>query len=220
MRLGELASTLIELLLEVGCRGTATARSRRLLAALDLRRLPAACLHCYATRRRVGLASGHATNAIDVTTGHPLIKPSYDAQDHARGSERYHTSEGIERGLDRVRARARNAPILLPLGPRWVANRQEAVRASQEWMVVQSVCLGYRGGWAFNEPASFMPWRRAATKAFEALNDEILRNPTTGIADCCACAASSHATAAPLRRLMNSRRRMSAPNSVASILSA
>jgi hypothetical protein len=42
-----------------------------------------------------------------VTNAHPLIKPSYDAQDHARGSERYHTSEGIERGLDRVRARAR-----------------------------------------------------------------------------------------------------------------
>jgi hypothetical protein len=54
-----------------------------------------------------GLASGPATNAIDVTNGHPLIKPSYDAQDHARGSKRYHTSEGIERGLDRVRARAR-----------------------------------------------------------------------------------------------------------------
>jgi hypothetical protein len=35
------------------------------------------------------------------------MKPSYDAQDHARGSERYHTFEGIERGLDRVRARAR-----------------------------------------------------------------------------------------------------------------
>jgi len=35
------------------------------------------------------------------------MKPSYDAQDHARGGERYHTSEGIERGLDRVRARAR-----------------------------------------------------------------------------------------------------------------
>jgi hypothetical protein len=42
-----------------------------------------------------------------MTNGHPLIKPSYDAQGHARGSERYHTSEGIERGLDRVRARAR-----------------------------------------------------------------------------------------------------------------
>jgi hypothetical protein len=42
-----------------------------------------------------------------VKTSHPLIKPSYDAQDHARGSERYHTSEGIERGLDRVRARVR-----------------------------------------------------------------------------------------------------------------
>jgi hypothetical protein len=34
------------------------------------------------------------------------MKPSRGAQDHARGSDRYHTSEGIE-GLDRVRARAR-----------------------------------------------------------------------------------------------------------------
>ena len=62
---------------------------------------------CYATHRRAGLPSGHATNAIHVTYGHPNIKLSKDAQDHARGSERYHRSEGIERGLDRVRARAR-----------------------------------------------------------------------------------------------------------------
>jgi hypothetical protein len=71
--------------------------------------------------------SGRATNAIDVTSGHPLIKHSYDAQDHARGSERYHTSEGIERGLDRVRARARTAPILLPLGPRWVQKTGQGI---------------------------------------------------------------------------------------------
>ena len=85
LRLGEFTGPLIELLLQVGCRGTATARSRRHLAALDLRCLTAARLHCYAARCRAGLASGHATNAIDVTNRHPLMKPSYDAQDHARG---------------------------------------------------------------------------------------------------------------------------------------
>jgi hypothetical protein len=36
-----------------------------------------------------------------VTSGQPLIKPSYDAQDHARGSEGYHTGGDVERGLDR-----------------------------------------------------------------------------------------------------------------------
>ena len=39
----------------------------------------------------------------------------------------------------------------------------------------------------------------------------LLRNPITGIADCCARAASGHAAAAPPRRRMNSRRRISAP---------
>jgi hypothetical protein len=33
-----------------------------------------------------------------------------------------------------------------------------------------------------------------------------LRNPITGIAGCCARAASGHATAAPANSLMNSRR--------------
>ena len=38
-----------------------------------------------------------------------------------------------------------------------------------------------------------------------------LRNPITGIAGCCARAASGHAAAAPPRSVMNSRRCMSAP---------
>src|SRR3984893_508190 len=83
-----LADPLVELFLEVGGGGAATARCRRLLAALDRRCLTAARFHSYATRRCAGLASGHATNAIDVTSSHPLMKPSHDAQDHARGSER------------------------------------------------------------------------------------------------------------------------------------
>jgi hypothetical protein len=70
-----------------------------------------------------------------VTNGQPLIKPSYDAQDHARGSERYHTSEGVQRGLDRVTARARTAPILLPLDPRWVQKTRQGITSV---MVVQA----------------------------------------------------------------------------------
>jgi hypothetical protein len=129
-----------------------TACSRRGLAALDLRCLPAARFHRPAARRCTGLTSGLGTNAIDVTNGHPLITPSLDAQDHARGSERYHTSEGIERGLDRVRARARTAPILLPLGPRWVQKTRQGITRTDG---SQSVCLGYRRGWAFNESQRF-----------------------------------------------------------------
>jgi hypothetical protein len=36
--------------------------------------------------------------------------------------------------------------------------------------------------------------------------DEVLRNPITGIAGCCALAAIGHAAAAPLRSVMKSRR--------------
>jgi len=42
------------------------------------------------------------------------------------------------------------------------------------------------------------------------LGDLLLRNPTTGIAGCCARAASGHA-AAPPSSVMNSRRLMSPP---------
>jgi len=38
--------------------------------------------------------------------------------------------------------------------------------------------------------------------------DELLRNPITGIADCCARAASGHVAAAPPINVMNSRRFM------------
>jgi hypothetical protein len=40
LRLGEFAGSLLELLLQVGCRGAATARSRCVLAALNLRPPP------------------------------------------------------------------------------------------------------------------------------------------------------------------------------------
>jgi hypothetical protein len=41
--------------------------------------------------------------------------------------------------------------------------------------------------------------------------DLALRNPITGIAGCCARAPNGHVAAAPLRSVMNSRRRISAP---------
>ena len=53
--------------------------------------------------------------------------------------------------------------------------------------------------------------KRTQKSARMASGDALLRNPITGIAGCCARAASGHAAAAPPRRLMNSRRRISAP---------
>src|SRR6516225_11291090 len=50
----------VELLLQID-RRTTTARNRRLLAALDLLRLVAACFHRHAARWCTHLASGHAT---------------------------------------------------------------------------------------------------------------------------------------------------------------
>jgi hypothetical protein len=51
-------------------------------------------------------------------------------------------------------------------------------------------------------------------------SDRLLRNPTTGIAACCAHAANGHATAAPPTSVMNSRRRICTPKLRASIVSA
>src|SRR5262245_28516977 len=50
------------------------------------------------------------------------------------------------------------------------------------------------------KPASLRPSRNAATTDTLSLANLLLRNPTTGIADCCARAVSGHAAAAPLRR--------------------
>ena len=47
--------------------------------------------------------------------------------------------------------------------------------------------------------------------ASQSASDVLRRNPTTGIAGCCARAASGHAAAAPPRTPRNSRRLMSAP---------
>src|SRR5262249_30462116 len=56
--------------------------------------------------------------------------------------------------------------------------------------------------------ASFNPWRNERTR--KGSGDEGWRNPTTGIAACCACAADGH-TAAPATSVMNSRRLIVAP---------
>jgi hypothetical protein len=55
---------------------------------------------------------------------------------------------------------------------------------------------------------SLRPWRKAATTCVCAAATPACMNPTTGIAGCCARAASGHAAAAPPRSAMNSRRPM------------
>ena len=57
----------------------------------------------------------------------------------------------------------------------------------------------WRWGWA-SACCCVRPWRNAATRCTRA--DPLLRNPITGIAGCCARAASGHAAAAPPSRVM------------------
>src|SRR6266567_8735574 len=61
-------------------------------------------------------------------------------------------------------------------------------------------------------PASFRPCRKGSTVYAKPVAGVLLRNPTTGIAGCCARAASGHpAAAAPPRSVMNSRRFIRSP---------
>src|SRR5262249_761658 len=53
---------------------------------------------------------------------------------------------------------------------------------------------------------SFKPWLNAATDDTAAVGEKRARYPTTGIAGCCARAASDHATAAPPNTVINERR--------------
>src|SRR5215468_52538 len=55
-------------------------------------------------------------------------------------------------------------------------------------------------------PASLKPRRNAATICLESLRDLLSRNPTTGIAGCCACATMGHAAAAPPSSVITWRR--------------
>jgi hypothetical protein len=64
---------------------------------------------------------------------------------------------------------------------------------------------------AFDEPQSPKPCRNAARRCMESAGDRALMKPITGIAPCCARAASGHATAAPPISVMNSRRLMLKP---------
>src|SRR5215470_4499555 len=61
------------------------------------------------------------------------------------------------------------------------------------------------------KPASFRPWRNARSRSEIASGDLGSRYPITGIAACCALAASGHAATAPPSSVMNSRRFMGAP---------
>src|SRR5215469_18381530 len=54
-------------------------------------------------------------------------------------------------------------------------------------------------------PVSFRPWRNARRRSAKVSADAEWRNPITGIAGCCARAASGHVAALP-RSVMNSRR--------------
>jgi hypothetical protein len=54
------------------------------------------------------------------------------------------------------------------------------------------------------KPASFKPWRNARRRKGSV--DDGWTNPTTGIAGCCARAASGHTNAAPPSTVMNARR--------------
>ena len=65
------------------------------------------------------------------------------------------------------------------------------------------------------KPASFSPWRNARRLRSTTVSGDVgLRNPITGIAPCCALAASGHEiTAAPPSSVMNSRRFIRSPRS-------
>ena len=56
------------------------------------------------------------------------------------------------------------------------------------------------------KPASFRPRRNPRDTSVNASGDWLLRKPITGIAGCCARAASGQAAAAPPRSVMNARR--------------
>jgi hypothetical protein len=114
-RLGEFSGSLVKLGLEVGCGGNATARRCRLLPALNLRWLLTVRFHSYATRGRGASTGGPATNAIDLTSGQPLMKPSHDVQDHAKGRQGYHSRADVKRGLDEAQRARPQCTIPAPL---------------------------------------------------------------------------------------------------------
>ena len=65
--------------------------------------------------------------------------------------------------------------------------------------------------WPSTKPVSLRPWRNARKRSAYGSGNSVPINPITGTAVCCARTGSGHAAAAPPRRLMNLRRRISAP---------
>ena len=65
--------------------------------------------------------------------------------------------------------------------------------------------------WPSTNPASFRPCANAVARSSELAAVVLRRNPTIGVAGCCARAASGHATAEPATTLMKSRRRIACP---------
>ena len=61
---------------------------------------------------------------------------------------------------------------------------------------------------ALDEPCFVQAFRKALTRFSKGASDVLRRKPTTGIAGCCARAATGHVVAAPPSSVMNSRRRM------------
>src|SRR5262249_8682189 len=87
-------------------------------------------------------------------------------------------------------------------------------------LIKSATRLGNRSSWSFAErystatfwpstkPASFRPLRKPVTRWAASAFEVLRRNPITGIAVCCARAASGHAVAEPINPLMKSRRRI------------
>jgi 2-polyprenyl-6-methoxyphenol hydroxylase-like FAD-dependent oxidoreductase len=68
--------------------------------------------------------------------------------------------------------------------------------------------IAWRAIIPMERPASLSPWLNAAISGAEAPGAEVLRTPITGVAFCCARAASGHVVIAPATKIMNSRRLM------------
>lgn len=68
------------------------------------------------------------------------------------------------------------------------------------------VVLNHLDDLSTSSSVSAMPRRNAAMRCAEDASESELRNPITGIAACCALAASGHVAIAPPRTVMNWRR--------------
>ena len=114
-----------------------------------------------------------------------------------RGPRRVREAPGLDRALEKTAESLREADA----GCRPIRRRQRSPDAkSIERYKIDTFSPS-------TKPASLRPcWNPRSWSSSAAW----VRNPITGIADCCARAASGHA-APPPRRLMNSRRRISAP---------